>query len=403
MLFVGFVGMTPGWRFVFDKRREKFEGARTTSSKRWRFLHLCGKGDDINDHQVLNQVQRMSSCRLISGVPSYLQPQSNSEKQHNQNNQAMPKKQQKYYAVKKGTKPGVYDTWDECSKQVSGYKGAVYKAFPSLEEAQAFVSGKPFQSGASNSGSNRDSPKKPYDRSSAVASSSSSSAKGGNANTNANSLYKIPALDHSQYPLLTAQTVKIVSAQAFKPFNNDCTVKSDLKLSQRREKQARHQAVDALQKFKYDTIVYTDGSCLGNGKKKGRVVGGIGAYFGPNDARNVSEPFTDENPTNQRAEIKAALIVLQRCVSNEEHVRIFTDSQYLINSACEWRWKWEMNAWMSSSGDDVANMDLFMPLFNLIDSRSGGVRWEYVPGHKGIPGNEAADQLAVQGSNKTPQ
>ena len=45
----------------------------------------------------------------------------------------------KYYAVKKGIKPGIYETWDECKKQVQGYSGAEYKSFTTLEEAQDFI------------------------------------------------------------------------------------------------------------------------------------------------------------------------------------------------------------------------------------------------------------------------
>ncbi|MGB3367777.1 MAG: ribonuclease H family protein [Acidaminobacteraceae bacterium] len=46
----------------------------------------------------------------------------------------------KYYAVKKGNMPGVYKTWNECKAQVDGYSGAVYKSFPSMEEAKLFAS-----------------------------------------------------------------------------------------------------------------------------------------------------------------------------------------------------------------------------------------------------------------------
>ena len=45
----------------------------------------------------------------------------------------------KYYAVKVGKKPGIYLTWDECSKNVTGYKGAIYKSFPTYEEATTFL------------------------------------------------------------------------------------------------------------------------------------------------------------------------------------------------------------------------------------------------------------------------
>jgi len=48
----------------------------------------------------------------------------------------------KYYAVKIGKVPGIYDNWDECKKQVIGYTGAVYKSFSTKEEAEQFISGK---------------------------------------------------------------------------------------------------------------------------------------------------------------------------------------------------------------------------------------------------------------------
>lgn len=46
----------------------------------------------------------------------------------------------KFYAVKLGKKPGIYNTWEECRRQVSGYSGAQYKSFTNLEEAKAFIS-----------------------------------------------------------------------------------------------------------------------------------------------------------------------------------------------------------------------------------------------------------------------
>lgn len=47
----------------------------------------------------------------------------------------------KFYAVKQGRIPGVYQTWGECKAQVDGYSGAVYKSFPTAGEALAFVTG----------------------------------------------------------------------------------------------------------------------------------------------------------------------------------------------------------------------------------------------------------------------
>lgn len=45
----------------------------------------------------------------------------------------------KYYGVKQGRIPGVYETWEECREQVHGFPGATYKSFPTAEEAAQFV------------------------------------------------------------------------------------------------------------------------------------------------------------------------------------------------------------------------------------------------------------------------
>ena len=45
----------------------------------------------------------------------------------------------KYYAVKTGRKTGVFDTWGECQKQVTGFSGAEFKSFGTIEEARAFA------------------------------------------------------------------------------------------------------------------------------------------------------------------------------------------------------------------------------------------------------------------------
>lgn len=41
----------------------------------------------------------------------------------------------KFYVVWKGHSPGIYDSWEECKLQVTGFPGAEYKAFSSQEAA----------------------------------------------------------------------------------------------------------------------------------------------------------------------------------------------------------------------------------------------------------------------------
>lgn len=48
----------------------------------------------------------------------------------------------KYYAVKKGVKTGVFDSWAKCEPLVKGYPGAIYKAFTSEKAAEDFLRNK---------------------------------------------------------------------------------------------------------------------------------------------------------------------------------------------------------------------------------------------------------------------
>lgn len=45
----------------------------------------------------------------------------------------------KYYAVRKGLTPGIYLSWADCQKNISGFKGAEYKGFETIEEAASFL------------------------------------------------------------------------------------------------------------------------------------------------------------------------------------------------------------------------------------------------------------------------
>ena len=45
----------------------------------------------------------------------------------------------KIYAVRKGHKTGLFETWAECQKATSGYSGAEFRGFTDREEAMAFL------------------------------------------------------------------------------------------------------------------------------------------------------------------------------------------------------------------------------------------------------------------------
>lgn len=47
----------------------------------------------------------------------------------------------KFYAVKKGIQTGIFTSWEQCRASVHGYSGAVYKSFPSRQEAESYLRG----------------------------------------------------------------------------------------------------------------------------------------------------------------------------------------------------------------------------------------------------------------------
>jgi viroplasmin and RNaseH domain-containing protein len=45
----------------------------------------------------------------------------------------------KFYAVKKGRQTGVFNTWTDCQKQVTGFSGAIFKSFACKQDAEHFI------------------------------------------------------------------------------------------------------------------------------------------------------------------------------------------------------------------------------------------------------------------------
>ena len=47
----------------------------------------------------------------------------------------------KFYVVWKGRETGIFNTWDECNKQIFGFKNAIYKSFNTLQLAEEAFKG----------------------------------------------------------------------------------------------------------------------------------------------------------------------------------------------------------------------------------------------------------------------
>ena len=51
----------------------------------------------------------------------------------------------KFYVVWAGYSKGVFNSWEECKKQITGYEGALYKSFTSEKEAKIALSQNPYK------------------------------------------------------------------------------------------------------------------------------------------------------------------------------------------------------------------------------------------------------------------
>lgn len=144
--------------------------------------------------------------------------------------------------------------------------------------------------------------------------------------------------------------------------------------------------------------VWVDGACSRNGQAGAKA--GWGVYFGPDDARNASEPLAGAAQTNQRAELSAAICALERAPAAPCEVHVHTDSKYVIQGITEWIANWRRNGWMNAQKKPVSNADLWTRLDALARLRGTALHWHWVKGHSNDANNDAADRLACLGAAK---
>ena len=137
--------------------------------------------------------------------------------------------------------------------------------------------------------------------------------------------------------------------------------------------------------MKSSITIYTDGACKGNPGE-----GGWGAYIEYNNEK-VKLYGYEKDTTNNRMEITAAIEAL-RYIKVKSNIIIYTDSKYLMNGINTWIHDWKKNNWRTSSNKGVKNVDLWKIIDELNSNHS--IKWSWVKGHSGNPGNDMADELA---------
>ncbi|XP_074542113.1 ribonuclease H1 isoform X2 [Halichoeres trimaculatus] len=263
-----------------------------------------------------------------------------------------------FYAVRKGFKPGVYTSWDECKSQVDKFPAASFKKFASEKDAWAFFRGE-----------------KP----------------------SAPEVTKVSEAVKSDVNLLPKKGPEPLEYIPLGKKRCHSEEEEATESNPKRLKPSESSSSDSKDGFTYmgdAVVVYTDGCCSCNGKAGARA--GIGVYWGRNSPLNVAERLQGRQ-TNQRAEIQAACRALEQAKEmNIKKLILYTDSKFTINGVTSWVKTWKLNGWRLKSGGQIINKEDFVKLDRL--NAELEVVWMHIPGHAGYTGNEEADRLSREGA-----
>ncbi|MCD1284924.1 ribonuclease H family protein [Brevibacterium sp. CCUG 69071] len=130
-------------------------------------------------------------------------------------------------------------------------------------------------------------------------------------------------------------------------------------------------------------IAAADGSALGNPGPAGW------AWYIDDDCWRAGGW---KNATNNRGELMAVLDLLEATADADEELKVFCDSQYVINALTKWMPGWKRKGWKKADGKEVLNRDLLELLDTALTGRE--VEFEWVKGHSNHAMNEAADDRA---------
>jgi len=139
--------------------------------------------------------------------------------------------------------------------------------------------------------------------------------------------------------------------------------------------------------MKSNTIyLYTDGSSLGNPGPGGYGI--ILEWEFMSYVKEFSQGFV--KTTNNRMELLAVIVGLEKLKKSQMEVVIYSDSKYVVDSV-EKKW---LFGWEKKNFKNKKNSDLWKRF--LIVYKKHKIHFQWIKGHNRHPQNERCDQLAVQ-------
>lgn len=134
--------------------------------------------------------------------------------------------------------------------------------------------------------------------------------------------------------------------------------------------------------------IYTDGACSGNPGKGGYGI--VMEWVGKPYQKEFSEGF--KKTTNNRMELLAVIVALEKIKVSEVEITVFSDSKYVVDAVNK---KWIIG-WQRKQFKDVKNVDLWKRFLKVYNPKNTFFEW--VKGHNNHKQNEKCDQLAVKAS-----
>lgn len=134
--------------------------------------------------------------------------------------------------------------------------------------------------------------------------------------------------------------------------------------------------------------IYTDGAAKGNPGNGGYGV--VMELVGTNHKKEFYEGF--RHTTNNRMELLAVIIGLEKLKNPNMKVLVISDSKYVVDAvAKKWVFGWEKKGFK-----DKKNPDLWVRFLKIY--RQHQVDFKWIKGHNNHPQNERCDELAVMAS-----
>lgn len=136
--------------------------------------------------------------------------------------------------------------------------------------------------------------------------------------------------------------------------------------------------------------IYTDGSSRGNPGPGGYGI--VMEWVGKPYVKEFSEGF--KKTTNNRMELLAVIVALEKLKQPNISVKVTTDSKYVVDSVEKgWVFGWEKKGFLGKKNPDLWKR--FLKIY-----RKHQVTFEWVKGHNNHKQNERCDFLAVEASKK---